>query len=446
MAIKKRPVSPRQKMINLMYVVLMAMLALNVSNEVLDGFTLVQESLQRTTENASKQNLESFNTFIDLMAQDSAGVRPWYDKAARVKIEADSLFNLAEDIKIAIVKQADGPDGDVNNISAKDDLEAAARVMLADGVGRGKELEAAIGKFRSLMLELTRNDKQKKEFVEKAIQMDVNKSFEGMPVAAAITLLTKLQSDVRYAEGETFHDFIARYKHNEEPYFKPEPPMPGLILAQPKISDAPVNRNISMVPNEPAHSATTANKMMNVLYAGYDNPLSFTVSGVPQSSVSVTMQGGTVTTSGDGIYIARPTAVGTPAIFTVSANGQTVGTYEYKVRPLPPPSPYIVMGTDRYKGGRISKGTIMAAPGIHAAIDDGLLDIEFRVNSFTAEFLGEMNTVVPVASAGANFSDQQRTMIRQLSPGQRFIIKNISATGPDGITRTLKTSMEVRIK
>ncbi len=427
-----------------MYVVLMAMLALNVSNEVLDGFTLVQESLQRTTENASKQNLESFNTFIDLMAQDSAGVRPWYDKAARVKIEADSLFNLAEDLKMAIVKQADGPNGDVNNINAKDDLEAAARVMLADGYGRGKELEAAITKFRKLMLELVRNDKQKKEFVEKAIQMDVNKSFEGMPVAAAITLLTKLQSDVRYAEGETFHDFIACYKHNEEPYFKPEPPMPIIPHAEaPRIVE---NHNISMVPNEPAHSATTANKMMNVLYAGYDNPLSFTVSGVPQSSVSVTMQGGTVTSNGDGIYIARPTAVGTPAIFTVSANGQTVGTYEYKVRPLPPPSPYIVMGTDRYKGGRISKGAIMAAPGIHAAIDDGLLDIEFRVNSFTAEFLGEMNTVVPVASAGANFSDQQRTMIRQLSPGQRFIIKNISATGPDGITRTLKTSMEVRIK
>ena len=103
MAIKKRPVSPRQKMINLMYVVLMAMLALNVSNEVLDGFTLVQESLQRTTENASKQNMESFNTFIDLMAQDSAGVRPWYDKAARVKIEADSLCN--EEVEYLKVKE-----------------------------------------------------------------------------------------------------------------------------------------------------------------------------------------------------------------------------------------------------------------------------------------------------------------------------------------------------
>ena len=48
MAIKKRPVSPRQKMINLMYVVLMAMLALNVSTEVLDGFSIVDRLDRRS--------------------------------------------------------------------------------------------------------------------------------------------------------------------------------------------------------------------------------------------------------------------------------------------------------------------------------------------------------------------------------------------------------------
>lgn len=49
MTVKKRPVSPRQKMINLMYIVLLAMLALNVSNEVLKGFDIVGDSLNRTT-------------------------------------------------------------------------------------------------------------------------------------------------------------------------------------------------------------------------------------------------------------------------------------------------------------------------------------------------------------------------------------------------------------
>ena len=65
MAIKKRPVSPRQKMINLMYVVLMAMLALNVSTEVLNGFSIVEESLKRTTANATKENQALYDDFAE---------------------------------------------------------------------------------------------------------------------------------------------------------------------------------------------------------------------------------------------------------------------------------------------------------------------------------------------------------------------------------------------
>ena len=48
--------SPRQKMINLMYIVLTAMLALNVSSDVLNGFTLVEDGLKRTNSNVSDRN------------------------------------------------------------------------------------------------------------------------------------------------------------------------------------------------------------------------------------------------------------------------------------------------------------------------------------------------------------------------------------------------------
>ena len=67
MAIKKRPQSPRQKMINLMYVVLMAMLAMNISNEVLDGFSIVEESLKRSTDNSTKQNDAIYSDFEEQM-------------------------------------------------------------------------------------------------------------------------------------------------------------------------------------------------------------------------------------------------------------------------------------------------------------------------------------------------------------------------------------------
>ena len=52
-------------MINLMYVVLMAMLALNISTEVLDGFSIVEESLNRTTANSSKENESLYGNFAE---------------------------------------------------------------------------------------------------------------------------------------------------------------------------------------------------------------------------------------------------------------------------------------------------------------------------------------------------------------------------------------------
>lgn len=63
MGVQQKKISPRQKMINLMYVVLMAMLALNVSSDVLNGFSLVENSLSRTTANASEANQVIYRDF-----------------------------------------------------------------------------------------------------------------------------------------------------------------------------------------------------------------------------------------------------------------------------------------------------------------------------------------------------------------------------------------------
>jgi hypothetical protein len=88
----------------------------------------------------------------------------------------------------------------------------------------------------------------------------------------------------------------------------------------------------------------------------------------------------------------------------------------------------------------------MGASGIKAAIDDGLLDIEFRVNSFETVFYDNMGNAVPVASSGASFSPRQKEMFRSLSRNKRFYITRVSATGPDGITRTLPGALEVIVK
>ena len=164
MAIKKRPISPRQKMINLMYVVLMAMLALNVSTEVLNGFSIVEDSLNRTTANATRENKAIYGDFESQLKANPEKVKAWFAKATQVREMSDSLFDFVQSLKEKIVREADGKDADVLNIRNKDDLEAANRVMLAPGTGQGKRLFQAINAYRKHILSML-TDPQQKAFI-----------------------------------------------------------------------------------------------------------------------------------------------------------------------------------------------------------------------------------------------------------------------------------------
>ena len=162
MAIIKRKISPRQKMINLMYVVLMAMLALNISTEVLNGFSIVEESLNRTTGNSSMENNMIYGELSDMMKNNPDKVREWFEMATAVKNSSDSLFNYAQDLKVMIVREADGDDGDPLHIKNKDDLEAADQVMLSPTNGQGKKLYNAINNYRNNILKFVTDPAQRK--------------------------------------------------------------------------------------------------------------------------------------------------------------------------------------------------------------------------------------------------------------------------------------------
>ena len=80
---------------------------------------------------------------------------------------------------------------------------------------------------------------------------------------------------------------------------------------------------------------------------------------------------------------------------------------------------------------------MLAANGLDAAIDDGLLDTKFKVVSFETVMFDSMGNAMPEVSAGASFSQRQKQAIQRLSRGKRFFITRIKAVGPDGITREL---------
>ncbi|MCR5471058.1 MAG: gliding motility protein GldM [Prevotella sp.] len=521
MAIRKRPISPRQKMINLMYVVLMALLALNVSSEVLNGFSIVEDSLNRTTGNSSKQNLSIYQTFEEQMKANPQKTKVWYDKAQQVRQMSDSLYNLAMELKTAIVREADGSDGDIHDIKNKEDLEAANQVMLAPGSGRGGELFKAINSFRQRMLKMVGDEKQKRiiasnlttEIPKNAQTMGKNWQeymFESMPAAAAVTLLSKLQSDVRYAEGEVLHTLASNIDMKDirvnllEAFVIPSSKtivrgdrfsarivmaavdttqVPDIYIGGQKVNlkdglyetvcgrtgdftlkgyMETVNGNGDRIRREFSQdytvvepSATVSADLMNMLYAGYNNPISVSVPGVPLNKVQASMTNGTLQAVGTGKYIARPSKIGQDAVITVTSTNtghpQQMGQYIFRVRKLPDPTPYISMKDEhgnpiRYKGGGLAKGQLVAAANIGAAIDDGILDIAFRVQSFETVFFDNMGNAVPMASEGASFSARQKDTFRKLSRNRRFYISRVTVVGPDGLTRTLQNPMEVIVK
>ena len=218
--IANNPNSPRQKMINLMYLVFIAMMALNVSSEVLDGFELVQDSLRTSIDNSTHRNNIVAENMESAYQTNPVKVKEWYEKSLEVKQKSDSLFNYIQELKQNIAIIADGKEADVENIEHKDDLEAAARVMLAPMKGEGKNLRLSIDAYRERMSELVQ-DTAKVRIIANALSTKPpykaglqtrtweTALFENMPVAAAITLLTKMQSDIRYAEGEVLSHLLS---------------------------------------------------------------------------------------------------------------------------------------------------------------------------------------------------------------------------------------------
>ncbi len=513
MAQSNTRLSPRQKMINLMYIVLTAMLALNVSSDVLDGFVQVEDGLARTNENYGRRNDAIYNSLQAFSMQNPEKGTPWFNKATEVRRHSDELFSLIDSLKMAIVIEADGADGNPADIQRRDDLESAAVVMLNPASRRGEKLRLAIDDYSKYITALI-GDTIKRNNIKASLstapfkrpgisipQVWEEAKFENQPVVAAVTLLTKLQNDVRYAEGEALAHLLANVdagdvRVNELNAFvipdsrivmrggkysarivlaavdttaRPDIFINGSKLGNPNGMYEMVTSRTgsfdysgylevqhgdgtstqhpfksSYVVMEP--SATVSATMMNVLYAGINNPISISVPGVPMSEVSASMTNGTLTRNGD-TWIAKPAAVGKEAVITVTATidgrQQTVNTTTFRVRKLPDPVAFIkVPGanntTDRYKGGKpLAKTSLLGASGLDAAIDDDMLNIDFKVLGFETIFFDQMGNAIPEVSQGAQFSQRQKDSFKRLSRGKRFFISRIRAIGPDGIERTL---------
>jgi gliding motility-associated protein GldM len=224
------PAEPRQKMINLMYLVLTALLALNVSSEILNAFEVVDKSLITSNGNIKSAN-ETLYTSLDSKLKDpvtSAKAKPWNDKAMLAKKLSDEMDTYINQLKTELKAEAGAKmvekEGKQVEEYKKDDLEAATRLFGNEkgGKNKGPEFESKLIAYRNAMLAI--DPEIKKEF-EKTFPVDASYKTIGVdgkekdftfayfhmtPTVAAITLLSKFQNNVKNAENQ-----IVTYCHNQ---------------------------------------------------------------------------------------------------------------------------------------------------------------------------------------------------------------------------------------
>lgn len=198
-----------------MYLVLTALLALNVSAEILNAFKTVDNSLDKTnsTINVSTANImESFKTKLaDEKTREKAQI--WYPKAQQAQQLTNEMYSYIENLRNQILKAADfDPARKKDSTFKEDNQDIATRILIKEG--KGKELQQKLTQYRQAMLGLV-NPESKAEF-ERSFQVDVTlprgvgkdkKTFEDayfhmVPTVAALTILRKFQNDVKTSENK----------------------------------------------------------------------------------------------------------------------------------------------------------------------------------------------------------------------------------------------------
>ncbi|MDC0584139.1 hypothetical protein OAO55_00220 [Bacteroidales bacterium] len=259
--------TPRQKLIGMMYLVLMALLAINVQKEVLDAFANVDHAITKTIGTFDERNKIVYDDFIMSHAANPIKVGPLAEKAAEVKKMADELYELIFKYKVDIIVATDGPEAlalpsnqpegshgghaddhgaahddghgddhgagheghiDIMLILAKSDMNKPAQIMIGDGTKEmgGDILEKKIDEYREFLMGIIEGHTKGDEKVRKSLESNLNTDahvgpdgmehpwkdahFNHLPVAGVIAIMSGLQADIRNSESE-----VIRYLHNK---------------------------------------------------------------------------------------------------------------------------------------------------------------------------------------------------------------------------------------
>jgi gliding motility-associated protein GldM len=234
------PKEPRQKMINIMYLVLTALLALNVSKQIVEAFVVVDQGLQNTNKNFYVQNQSIYAKFAKALDRDRLKTKPFYDQAEIVQRMSDQMVKDIQDLKILLVKKVDNKvfdqaDTMLDHVDAKEDFTTPTGILIGereDGTtGEAAKLKQKYNDYRKKMLGLLNVTVNGKQVVKPSDSTSVNiglltpptysasegeklnwqlYNFGERPLVSDIVVLTKMQNDVRNAEASMVQFFYGK--------------------------------------------------------------------------------------------------------------------------------------------------------------------------------------------------------------------------------------------
>ena len=242
--------SPRQKMINMMYLVLTALLALNVSKEVLNSFFEVNKGITRSTINFNSKNGDTYAAFDAAAEVNPVKAGPFREQAYEVKVEADKLVASLQEMKYNLVFKADnekvylGPESgfkdeegelieekaitvpwekltedqkimSIGELNAKDDRNSSGELFYSDKRKNNiaTDLKSDLNGYKMLLLDIAEGKESLITSINETCNYEDKKikgkkqlwevyNFYDMPAVGALTLLSKMQSDVRNTESD----------------------------------------------------------------------------------------------------------------------------------------------------------------------------------------------------------------------------------------------------
>ena len=206
------PKEPRQKMINIMYLVLTAILALNVSAEILNAFKTVNRSLENTNITVNNSTDQIMKSLADKRTDPATKERAdiWYPKADQVVKTSQALYNYIATLKTKIFTEAGGSLTDPTVKWKEDNLDIVTRLMVKGG--EGKKLFDALTKYKSDILAIDTSIAS--EFKDLKIDLSNPPGQDGktkawdvayfnmVPTVAGLTILSKFQNDIKTAENK----------------------------------------------------------------------------------------------------------------------------------------------------------------------------------------------------------------------------------------------------